>query len=276
MKRFFNYIIIYLAFTGLLWSSCGKNKDKAEETNQYEVIEEPASDGEDQKEDLNSEEVNPKDFVFFRDDVEAGLLSLGVGVVLEREKPVFFSHDLAAFALAGPVEEVRYDSLVLKYNEKGLLDFFGFNDSINLLYNIVYDKNGYSHYLKEWGENGWKFEIRGQSSFDIKKEHPAYDFLIHYPEGGYDRYIVDFKLRKDQKAEKTGEVGQIMKHYIRQDATQVEYRNFRRKGDYPRPDKFIYSDYNYDEWGNWIERRAKSEHRPTKHEKRDIKYYPLD
>lgn len=272
MNRNLCYCLISLFLVAFLFNACRQNENTRFHYDEYKTS---SMDEETEDVETDDTEENAKDYYNYRDDVDAGLLSLGVGVVIEREKPVFFSHDLAAFALAGPVAEVRYDSLILKYDEKGLLDFFGFNDSINLLHNIVYADHGYSHYLKEWGDNGWKFEIRGQNSFDLKKEHPIYDFLIHYPEGGYDRYIVDFKMRKDYDFVKKGIGGKSLKKYLRQDANLVEYRNFRRKGEFPQPDKFRYSDYKYDEWGNWIERTVKSEHQRTKYEKRDISYSSL-
>ena len=255
-----NYRLIPILIGIMLFNACGNNKTKEQLDsidNIYTV------------QNLISDEVeeNPRDYYNCHSEIP-----LGVGVSAETSKPIFFTSDLAAFALAGPVKEVRCDSLILKYDTDGFLDYFGFNDSVNLLSNVVYDDS----YLKEWGVNGWKFEIRGQGRFDIKEERTTYDFLIHYPEGGYDRYIVDSRIRRDFELEKKCPGEKVLRDYIRRSTVGVEYRNFRRRGDYPQPDQFTYSDYKYDIWGNWISRTVKSEHRRTKHEERIISYYPID
>lgn len=182
----------------------------------------------------------------------------------------FSTAQLDAFALMGDVHVVKYDSLLLKYNREGELEYFGFNDSINLLQNAEYKLEGASRRLETWGADDWKFENRTQSIYLPSTEGIMLDFLIHYPEGGYDRYIVSKKARPGTPSPTDSDYG---KERGRTVTLSVEYRNFRRKGEVPQPDNFIYDQYEYDEYGNWIARRVKCEHRATKHEKREITYY---
>lgn len=182
----------------------------------------------------------------------------------------FCTSQLEMFALVGDVHEVLYDSLHLVYNREGGIEFFGFNDSINLLQDSEYYPYGERPVLIKWSADGWKFENRAYNTDLSFHEEPMADFLIYYPEGGYDRYLTEFRYRPGYpKPEKMDH-----KHErYRKNAVSTEYRNFRRKGEHPRPDKFSYDEYVYDEYGNWIERRVKSEHRRTKNEKRIITYY---
>lgn len=191
--------------------------------------------------------------------------------VEDNIKPLW-SNQLDAFELIGDVHTVQYDSICLKYDKLGNLEFFGLNDSINLLKNVKYKKVGYASELKEWGDNGWTFNVDGQDTSCELEEGPIVDFTIrNYNEKKLKRYTVfhdDIKFRPSTP--KFGDK-EYQKHHDRKIIHRARVILNDRGG------KIIYflnySNYVYDDYGNWIERKVKSDEEPTKIVKRKITYY---
>ena len=199
------------------------------------------------------------------DNVEAESTVPGEIASNNVKKDTLVSAQLDAFALTGDVHTVKYDSLILKYDREGNLEYFGFNDSINLFKNVVYD----GKYIKSWGDNGWKFKIISQPGFLSYYEEPISEFQIHDPHGGAVNYFMTKKTRPGSPDARDRNPN---KPRTRTYTLTANFSTYNYRGSL-KPDIFTFSDYKYDHYGNWIERKVKSEHNPTRIDKREITYY---
>ena len=179
-----------------------------------------------------------------------------------------WSRQLDAFELQGDVHTVKYDSVYLKYDRAGNLEFFGFNDSINL-YNDT-DNKGIYNQLKKWGNGVLEFEAVSQDASLDYIEGPMMVFAFwDYGKKEQLRYTVKLiKKRPDSlSTEERRATGQRERKIV------YSVQLVTKRPGVMELEDLNYSNYKYDDYGNWIERKVKSDESPTKIEKRTITYY---